>query len=149
MWTIYTWGLLRRSEGQQAPSPGGRRVPPLQARGSASLLVPCSRSCPRCPLHTPGLVPLLLPSRMPAPPSTPGRLSFYTQLRHHLPPGRLGLCWPSDPCVDPMCILFTFPRNIHPGSSSTQGVCPSSTPEPSTKPGPSHHPQCSLLFVLN
>lgn len=86
-------------------------------------LHPCSRSSPLCSLHTPGHVPILALSGMPAPPSTPGLLSFYTQLRHHLPPGGFyGLCRPSDPCVDPICI-FTFLPNSHPGSSQAQGVC--------------------------
>ena len=135
----YTRGVYTGVRSQQTQSPGGRRLPPFQAHGSASSLAPLLQELPAVFSAHAGPCPPFLLSGIPAPPSTPGHLSFYTQLRHHLPPGRLGLCRPSDLCVDPTCI-FTFPPNIHPGSSQAQGVCPFFTPEPSTKPGPSHHP---------
>ena len=137
----------RASEGQQTQPPGGRRLLPLQAHGSASSLASLLQKLPAVfPAHAGPCPPFLL-SGMPAPPSTPGLLSFYTQLRHHLPPGRQGLCRPSDPCVDPICI-FTFLPNSHPGSSQAQGVCPSFTPEPRTKPGPRSIMLVAFCFQL-
>ena len=135
----YTHGVYTGVRSQQTQSPGGRRLPPLQAHGLASSLAPLLQELPTVfPAHTRPCPPILALWNA-CPTFYPRTLVLLNSAQASPSPGEAGSVRASDLYVDRMCI-FTFPPNIHPGSSQAQEVCPSFTPEPSTKPGPSHHP---------